>query len=183
MKRIATVAAGTMMSLALVAAPPVAFGAGAPAANPATPHEVGGAKGWTGYSYLDRGNKVCYLVGHPSKTEPARAARGRIDAMVTERPHEKQLNVVNFDAGYAFKEGSSATIEIDGHGFSLFTDHETAWARDAATDGAVTEALARGRRAVLKGTNAKGAAVTQSYSLEGFGDALAAIDKACGMKR
>ena len=32
-------------------------------------------------------------------------------------------------------------------------------------------------------TNAKGAAVTQNYSLDGFGDALAAIDKACGMKR
>ncbi|HXP30682.1 MAG TPA: invasion associated locus B family protein [Stellaceae bacterium] len=168
----------------LVLAPPLSgFAAEKPpsAAEAAAPQEIGGAKGWTAYSYAEKKGKVCYLLGRPAKSEPA--SRGRIDAMVTERPHDKQFNVVSFDAGVPFKEGSDVALDIDGHGFSLFSDKESAWARDAATDKAVTEALAKGRRAVLKGTTSRGATLTQSYALDGFAEALAAIDKACGVKR
>lgn len=153
------------------------------AARVPEPKEVGGAKGWIGYAYAEKDGKVCYLVGHPNKIEPASTGKARIDAMVTERPHESQLDVVNFDAGVLFKSGSDATLDIDGKTFSLFTDKETAWARDSATDKAVTEALAKGRRATLKGTSAHGKMVTQTYSLDGFSDALAAIDKACNLRR
>jgi hypothetical protein len=181
MQSIAVVAAAVTLLLsagAALAADPPATAAGA-----AAPQEVGGAKGWTGYSYSEKAGKVCYLIGHPTKSEPANAAKDRTDAMVTERPRANQLNVVNFDAGYAFKDGSDANLDVDGHAFALFTDKQSAWARDSATDKAVTEALAKGKHAVLKGSTAKGAVVTQSYALEGFGDALAAIDKACNIRR
>ena len=36
---------------------------------------------------------------------------------------------------------------------------------------------------VVKATPAKGSAITDSISLKGFTEALAAIDKACGVKR
>ena len=52
-----------------------------------------------------------------------------------------------------------------------------------AEDKAVTEALDKGKRASLKASSARGANTTDRYALDGFKDALAAIDKSCGVKR
>ena len=153
------------------------------ATDAATPERIGGAKRWDAYSYSDKGAKVCYLLGRPEKSEPANVKRGRVDAMITHRPKEKSLNVVNFDVGYPLKPDTNADLEVDEHKFSLFADKDAAWAPDAATDKAVTEALAKGKRAVLKASSARGTATTDIYSLDGLKEALAAIDKACGVKR
>jgi len=155
----------------------------AKAADAAAPQRIGGEKNWDGYAYDAKTGKVCYLVGRPEKSEPASLKRGRVDAIVTHRPKEKSFNVVNFDVGYAFKAGSNADLDIDGRKFALFTNKDAAWSQDAATDKAVTAALAKGKRAVLKGTNSHGNVITDTYSLDGFSAALAAIDKACGVKR
>lgn len=167
--------------LALSLAPLTSLAAEKPAAS-AAPQEIGGGKNWTAYAYTEKGKKVCYMLAHPVKSEPSKLKRGRVDAMVTHRPAEKALSVVNFDVGYPFKEGSSAELDIDGKKFTLFTNRDAAWDADAAADKAVTEALAKGKDAVLKGTSAHGTVTTDTYSLDGFTAALTAIDKACGVK-
>jgi hypothetical protein len=161
---------------ALVVSPSLAQPAGDTA-------RIGGAKGWDAFAYTDKGAKVCYLVGTPETSAPKGLERGRIDAYVTHRPADKAWNVVHFDVGYPFKPGTTAELGIDGRTFALFTAKDAAWASDAAEDKAVTEALGKGKRATLKGSSARGTATTDSYALEGFKDALAAIDKACGAKR
>jgi invasion protein IalB len=143
---------------------------------------LGGAKGWAAWAYGEKA-KVCYLEGQPEKSEPQGLARGRVDLYVTHRPADKAVNVVEFHLGYAAKAGSNADLAIDGKKFQLFTDKESAWSNDAAEDKAVTEALGKGKRAILKATSARGTATTDNYSLDGFKDALAAIDKACNVKR
>lgn len=151
--------------------------------SPDAPREIGGREGWTAYTYNDKGGKVCYLIGKPTKSEPTHLTRRRVDAMITHRPSENATNVVSFDAGYLFKEGSDVELDVGGKKFSLFTDKDTAWAPDAATDKAVTEALAKAKRAVVKGTSSHGTTVVDVYSLGGLPDALAAIDKTCNVKR
>jgi Invasion associated locus B (IalB) protein len=145
--------------------------------------KLGGAQGWEAYVDTARGAKICYLIGKPSKSEPEKIKRGQVFASVTHRPAEKRFNEVNFTSGYLFKDGSDAELSIDGKKFSLFTSKDGAWTRDAATDKAVVEALARGRQAIIKGTSARGTATTDTYSLAGFSKALEDIDKACGVKR
>jgi hypothetical protein len=172
--RAATVIAAMLMATAAFAQGP---------GDAATPHRIGGAKHWEAYSYAEKGAKVCYLIGRPEKSEPGNVKRGRIDAIVTHRPKENSANVVNFDVGYPLKPGANADLDIDGHKFALFTDKDAAWAQDAATDKAVTEALAKGTHAVLKASSARGTSTTDTYGLDGFSAALAAIDKACGVKR
>lgn len=164
----------------LVLTPMGAVAAEKPAAQP---QEIGGGKIWAAYAFTEKGGKVCYLVGHPTKSEPAKLKRGRVDAMVTHRPAEKSVNVVNFDVGYPFKEGSTAELTIDGKKYSMFTAKDAAWDSDAAADRTVTEALAKGREATLKGVTQHGTVTTDVYSLDGFSAALAAIDKACNVKR
>jgi hypothetical protein len=43
--------------------------------------------------------------------------------------------------------------------------------------------MAKGKQAIVKGTPQKGPATTDTYSLVGFAEALALIDKACDVKR
>jgi hypothetical protein len=129
------------------------------------------------------GGTVCYAVGEPTKKEPATARRDRVDALVTHNTAEKTANVVSFVAGYPFGDKAEVDLDIDGKKFKLFTNGDTAWARDAATDKAVTEAMAKGKQAVVKGSSARGTATTDTYSLGGFTLVLALIDKACNVKR
>ncbi|MFI4947814.1 MAG: invasion associated locus B family protein [Alphaproteobacteria bacterium] len=158
--------------------------AAAPAA-PAAPvaHELGSFDGWSAYTSEDKTGKVCYLVGEAQKSEPASVTRKPPSAMVTHRPVEKISNVVSFVEGYTLKDGSDVALTVDGTTFELFTNGDSAWARTSDLDRAIVTTLAKGRQAVVKGMPQKGPATTDIYSLAGFSKALAAIDKACGVKR
>jgi len=153
--------------------------------SPATiPSErLGAADAWTAYAYSERSGKVCYLTGVPWKSEPAGGKRKHPLAMVTHRPGEKVANVVSFVEGYPLKEGSEVSLDIGGAKFDLFTKGDSAWARTPELDRAIVEAMSKGQQAVVKGTPQKGPATTDTYSLAGFAQALALIDKACDVKR
>jgi hypothetical protein len=158
-------------------------GTPATAAPNAAAQRLGIAEGWTAYLYKEKSGQVCYLVGEPQKSDPANAKRKPSTAMVTHRPEEKVANVVSFVEGYPLKEGSDASLEIGGANFELFTKGDSAWARTADLDKTIVEAMAKGKQAVLKGVPQKGSPTTDTYSLSGFAQALAMIDKACGIKR
>jgi hypothetical protein len=152
-----------------------------PAATAA--EQLGGAGGWTAYTYREKSGKVCYLAGGPQKSEPAAAKRKHPLAMVTHRPSENVANVVSFVEGYPLKAGSDVSLDIGGAKFDLFTKGDSAWARTSDLDKAIVEAMAKGKQAVVKGTPQRGPATTDVYSLTGFAQALALIDKACEVKR
>jgi hypothetical protein len=151
-------------------------------AGPAA-EQLGAADAWTAYTYDERSGKVCYLAGELKKSEPAGGKRKHPVAMVTHRPGEKIANVVSFVEGYPLKDGSEVSLDIDGAKFDLFTKGDSAWARTAELDKAIVEAMAKGKQAIVKGTPQKGTATTDTYSLAGFAQALALIDKACDVKR
>lgn len=173
-----------VIPLLLLAASLPLLGEGAAAQGTGeTVSKLGGAQGWQAYLDNAKGQKVCYLIGEPSKSEPANAKRAKVFASVTHRPHDKISNEVSFNAGYLFKEGSDAEVTVDNKKFELFTNKDTAWARDATTDKALVDALAKGKQVVMKGVSARGTATIDTYALAGFGQALGEIDKACGVKR
>ena len=153
-----------------------------PTAAPEDNH-LGDAQGWSAYAEAERGGKICYLVGRPVKSEPHALKRGDVYVYVTHRSAEHTYNVVSFNAGYAYKEGSDAELTIDGTQFDLFTNQDTAWARDGETEKSIVEAMVKGRQATLKGTSARGTNTIDTYSLAGFSEVLVLIDKACGLKR
>ncbi len=154
-----------------------------PAPADAGPRSLGTTKNWSAFSAGTGKSLVCYLVGKPVKTLPEHVARGRIAANVTHRPGENTYNTVNFQLGYDTKSGSSADLTIDGKKYELFTAKQGAWAADAATDKTVTIALSKGKQVVIKAVSEHNNASTDTYSLEGFAQALALIDKACNVKR
>ena len=155
----------------------------AAAATSTASQRLGSAEGWTAYAYKEKSGQVCYLAGEPQNSEPANAKRKPATAMVTHRPDGKVANVVSFVEGYPLKEGSSAALDIGGTKFDLFTKGDSAWAATSDLDKTIVEAMAKGKQAILKATPQKGNPTTDTYSLAGFSQALAMIDKACGIKR
>jgi hypothetical protein len=142
------------------------------------PERLGDSSGvWSAYTYKVANGKVCYLVGEPQ------AKRKGANALVTHNTADKTTNVVSFIAGYNFADKAEVDLDIDGQKFKLFTEKDTAWARDAETDRKIVEAMIRGKQATVKGAPAKGNATTDVYSLIGFTQAVNEIDKACNVKR
>jgi len=148
-----------------------------------TSQRLGTAEGWTAYLYKEKSGHVCYIDGEPQKSEPANAKRKQPRVTVTHRPDETVANVVNFVEGYPLKEGSDVSLDIGGTKFDLFTKGDGAWARTSDLDKMIVESMAKGKQAVVKGIPQKGRPTTDTYSLAGFAQALAMIDKACGIKR
>lgn len=155
----------------------------APPAQAADPQLVATHGEWSAYVYTDEaGNKVCYMASEPQKHEGSYKERGAIFALVTNRPAESTKNVFSYIAGYAYKPGSDATAKIGDQSFTLFTQEDTAWAPDAATDEKITQAMRKGSTLIVKGTSARGTLTTDTYSLSGSGAAHEVITKECDGK-
>jgi hypothetical protein len=148
-----------------------------------TSQRLGTVEGWTAYVYKEKSGQVCYIDGQPQKSEPASVKRKPPRATVTHRPDEKVANVVNFVEGYPLKEGNDVSLDIGGTKFDLFTKGDGAWARTSDLDKMIVETMTKAKQAVVKGIPEKGRPTTDTYSLAGFAQALAMIDKACGVKR
>jgi invasion protein IalB len=140
---------------------------------------VAAAGNWEAYVYNDASGKVCYAAARANA--PKEKGRAATAIAITHRP--KSPGEVSLIAPYGFKKDSDAEIQIGGMKHAFFTKGGSAWARNAAADKAIINALAKGKEVVVKATPAKGAAITDTIALKGFSETLAAIDKACGVKR
>ncbi len=177
--RLSLVALATM----LAAASGPAFAAPDAKANKTKTKILGTFHDWKAFSYEENGQKVCYISSQPKKTEPKGKPRGDAYILITHRPAEKNLSVVSVTAGYSYKKDSEVTVKIDRDNFKLFTDGDTAWARDESTDKAVSGAIRSGKMMVIKATSSRGTSTTDTYSLNGAGPAFGAINQACGIRK
>lgn len=134
---------------------------------------------WETYVVDEGGVKVCYIASEPTKDEGNYTRRGRIIALVTNRPVEGTRNVFSYIAGYPYKAGSDATLKIGDKTFTLFTQDDTAWAPDAAVDDKIAEAMRAGSKMVVKGVSSRGTATVDTFDLTGSGAAHEAMSKEC----
>ncbi|MBU6234285.1 MAG: hypothetical protein KGQ41_00430 [Alphaproteobacteria bacterium] len=138
---------------------------------------------WTAYSFKENGGTVCYMASTPKKSEGNYKKRDQVFALVTHRPSENTKNVFSFIAGYTYKPGSDVTVTFDDkQTFTLFTNKDMAWAKDAETDNKITESLRKGSKMVVKGESVRGTQTVDNFSLKGTGGAHEAINKACNVK-
>lgn len=94
---------------------------------------------------------------HRKKTKENTANAGDIYVIVTHRPAEKSFDVVNFVAGYTYKNGSQVVVKIGKDTFTrLFTDGDKAWAIDDKADKELVAAMKRGQRWLWTAFPAKG---------------------------
>jgi invasion protein IalB len=168
-KQLFPVICGVMTLMVLSAAPSLA----------ASPKLLATNGSWETYVVDEGGSKVCYMASEPTEDKGDYTRRGRIIALITNRPAEGTRNVFSYIAGYPYKPGSDATLKIGDKTFTLFTQDDTAWAPDAAIDDKIAEAMRNGSTMVVKGVSSRGTATVDTFTLKGSGAAHDAMTKEC----
>ncbi len=136
---------------------------------------------WATYVAQENGNQVCYMASKPVQSEGNYDRRGDVFAFVTHRPAEDSYHVVSFQAGYTYKEGSEARLQIGGEEFSLFTEGNMAWARDSETDRKIVEAMRAGLRMTLIGRSEFDTRTEDQFSLRGVQASHNEINQLCNV--
>lgn len=125
--------------------------------------------------------KECWAVTAPKETVNTRdgrvvsVRRGDILLFVTYRPEQSIAGEISYTGGYPFAEGSTATLDIGGTTFELFTEGEYAWPATPADDQKIVTAIKRGSDAVVTARSSRGTQTKDTFSLLG---ATAMIEEA-----
>jgi invasion protein IalB len=162
------------------------IGLGPAAAFAETPKSIGTFGSWQAFAAGGAKPTSCYVSSQPTKSEPKAAKRGDVYLLVSFRKgangQPNVANEVSVIAGYTYKEASDVELSVSGSKYMLFTQADGAWARDSQTDEQIVGAFRRAQAATVKGTSSRGTATTDTFSLKGFDQAIAAATKACGVK-
>lgn len=154
----------------------------APALAANDTRQISAAGAWEGYVFTEGGSKVCYAAARADRTQGDQGKRAGTAMAVTHRG--KSQNEVSVIGSFGFRKDSDVEIQVGAMKHSLFARGDSAWAKDASADKAIVAAMAKGREVVVKSIPAKGTGpYVDTVPLRGFAEALAAIDKACGVKR
>lgn len=117
--------------------------------------------------------KECWAVTAPKETVNTRdgrvvsVRRGDILLFVTYRPEQNIAGEVSFTGGYPFADGSTATLEVAGSTYELFTEGEYAWPATPTEDAKIVTALKRGANAVITARSSRGTQTKDTFSLLG----------------
>lgn len=171
-----TLRTAALAALALLAA-------AQPAAAAEDTRRLGKFGEWEAYVYGDGAAKVCYAAAWAARIQGGEKGHNATAVIVTHRPTAKSAGEVSVNGGYGFKKDSDVELQVGATKHALFTRGDRAWTKDVAADKAIVGAMIKAKDMSLRATPAKGQPVGASIPLSGFGEALAAIDKACGVKR
>jgi hypothetical protein len=146
---------------------------------------IGSFKQWTAYTSSEAEGKMCFIAAQPTDSKYAPAKPKSRDAayfMVTIIPTKKIKNEASTIIGYAFKEGSKVTLDVEGKKFTMFTDKDNAWIENQAQEATLISAMKGAKTMTVEGVSKRGTTTTDTYSLSGLSSALDAIGKACPAK-
>ena len=153
----------------------------ATAAGGAEPTLIGQFGTWGAYTATPNGKKVCFALAKPSssKTNPANRPRDPAYAFVSTRPAEKVTNEVSIMIGYTLKPGSESTLEVGGASYSMYTQGDGLWIKNAAEEERMVDAMRKSADVTVKGVSAKGTETTDTFSLKGLSQALDRLAQDC----
>jgi len=181
--------AGSLIAFAAMAAAPALAQAQdssrriqlAQAPGGAQPTLLGTYGDWGAYTGSSNGRKVCFALSKPtsSQTSPANRPRDPAYMFISTRPAENVHNEVSIIIGYGFKASIDATVEIGSAKFSMYTQNDGAWIKNAAEEARMIDAMRKSGDLVVKGTSARGTQSTDHYSLKGLGEALNKTAQEC----
>ncbi len=134
---------------------------------------------WLVHQNAGDGPKICFVASQPKTKEPAAANRSKIVLYVSAWPKDGVKAEFSAKMGYPMKPDAPVSATVDDTAFPLFADADRAYVADAAQEAKLIEAMKKGSKIVLQATSTRGTQTTDTYSLNGFGQALDAITSAC----
>ncbi len=135
--------------------------------------------------FVEDNPNECWGVSAPKETVNTRdgstveVRRGDILLFVFYRPGAAVQGQVAFTGGYPFASGSTASMDISGTTFELFTEGEWAWPATPEDDAKIVAAMKRGSGAVLTARSGRGTVTRDTFSLLGFTAAVEEAERRC----
>ncbi len=146
---------------------------------------LGVFRNWAAYSTGTGDAMTCYAMSQPRAMRPKTAKRNSVYLMVSDWPGRKIKAEPQIVPGYEYKAGAPVVLEIGADKFEFFSRNDaksgSAWLLSLKEGNNLLDALSHGVVAVAIGSPAKGARTMDTYSLAGFGEALAKIHTVCNM--
>ncbi len=145
------------------------------------PQLLGQFGDWGAYTANPGGRKVCFALAKPAsaKTDPPGRSRDPSYVFISSRPADNVQNEVSVMFGYPFKPNAEASLEIGGSNFSLYTQSDGGWVKNAAEEPRLVEAMRKAGNMTVKGVSSRGTATTDVYSLKGLAQALERVSQEC----
>lgn len=136
---------------------------------------------WGAYTASPGGRKVCFALAKPTTSETVPPGRPRDPAwlFVSTRPAEKVREEVSVIFGYPLKANTDATVEIGSTNFSMYTQNDGAWVKNAAEEARLVDALRKNSEVTVKGESGRGTRTIDRFSLKGVGPALDRAAQEC----
>lgn len=149
-------------------------------ADTSKPEQLGSYGDWVAYIAKAGKEKTCYALGQPKERQP----KGKLKdtpgyIFISSRPSEGIRNEIAINLGYATKDNSIGTADIDGESYDLVTKGTNAWIKEQSREKEIVGALRGGTKLTIKASSLKGTATSDLYSLKGLADALARVVQEC----
>ena len=146
-----------------------------------SPHLLGQFGDWGAYTASPGGRKVCFALAKPAsaKTDPPNRPRDPIYLFISSRPADNVSNEVSVMFGYQFKPNAEASLDVGGSSFSMYTQSDGGWVKNAAEEPRLVEAMRKAGDMTVKGVSSRGTATTDVYSLKGLSQALDRVAQEC----
>ena len=152
------------------------LGGVAEAQNRATPQRLGSFQSWTAATHQESGQKVCYAFARAARSEGGPQNRQTVTLTVTHRPGGRDQVAVS--VGYPYPRGAEALLSVGAGEFRSYgVVQMSAFFQNGAQ---LIHAFRNGREAVVRSPGPPGrAAVTDTFTLNGFSAAYEAISREC----
>lgn len=145
------------------------------------PQLLGQFGDWGAYTASPGGRKVCFALAKPAsaKTNPPNRPRDPAYVFISSRPADNVQNEVSVMFGYPFKPNAEASLEIGGASFSMYTQSDGGWVKNAAEEPRLVESMRKAGDMTVKGVSSHGTTTTDVYSLKGLSQALERVSQEC----
>jgi hypothetical protein len=148
------------------------------------PTLLGAFKDWSAFQSDTSGDgKTCYIMAQPHSSLPAKAKRDSIYFLISDWPRRKAKGEMQIIPGYKYKDGAPVTAQAGREKVEFFSRDNggagSAWVKDPAAR--LADIMRHSAQVVVTGVSLRGTTTHDTYSLDGFGQALDRIHTACGM--
>jgi len=145
------------------------------ASHGGAPVAIGSFGAWQAATYKEAGQTVCYAFTRAASSAPALRGRGDVVLTVTDRPGGLH-DAVAISAGFTYPRNAQVPVQVGATRLSFYTAQRSAFARDGR---AAAAAFAKAPQAVARSPGPRGKDILDTFNLQGFAPAYAAMDKAC----
>jgi hypothetical protein len=145
----------------------------------AQPTLLGQYSDWGAYTASPEGKKVCFVIAKPTQTLPDGVNRDPPYMFISTRPSDKVREEISIIMGYPAKPNVDAAAEVGNTTFTMYTQNDGAWVKNAEDEAKMVAALRAGSDVVVKGESGRGTKTTDTYSLKGLTQALDRAAQEC----